>query len=401
MRRRSYTCSGLGTPHNSLVLTEPWTCYTGVMLRPGMAALLLLVMGCEPMADGFDFDRQEVPVFRRSTLVPPTTDPARLKVMAWNIKYGAARIDFWFDYWGDRVQLTPAEVKQNMAAICALIREYDPDILMTEEIEVNSRRSAYHDMVQDILEGTALNHAAYFQTWSSRYVPSEGLGRMDLGNAIFSKLPITFAERVRQVDRTDIDGLTKTFYLHRMIGRALIDVKGDELAAYVVHTEAYDKDGTKGRQIGQIHHELAAETRPWVLGGDLNELPPTAVKRSDFPDEHPDAKGTEYEQPPYTPELLRQYYDDFAPWITLAAYGATEQEQRRHYTHSVLGPASTDTQGQPGSWNRTLDYLFASPASSWAAGESDVLQTEGRLGITSDPLLLSDHAPVAGTWVRP
>jgi len=363
--------------------------------------LLLLATGCEPLADDFDFERQEVAVFRRSTLVPAQTAAGQLRVMAWNVKYGAARIDFWFDYWGDRVQLTPAEARQNLAALCALIREVDPDILMTEEIEVNSRRSAYIDMVQEILEQTSLNYGAYFQTWNSRYIPSEGLGRMDLGNAIFSKRPITFAERIRQPDRTDIDGLTATFYLHRMIGRALVDVGGEEIAAYVVHTEAYDKDGTKGRQVRQIHDEAGAETRPWVLGGDLNELPPTAVKREHFPDEHPDALGTEFEQPPYTPELLQPYYKDFVPWITLATYGATEAEQRRYYTHSVLGPGSLDTEGQPGFWNRTLDYLFASAGSSWAAGASDVLQTRGRQGIQSEPLLLSDHAPVVGTWVLP
>ena len=367
----------------------------------GLLVVLLLAAACEPLADDFDFERDAVPIFRRSTLVSPTVDPGRLKVMAWNIKYGAARIDFWFDFWGDRVQLTPTEAAHNIAEICSLIRQVDPDILMTEEIEVNSRRSAYRDMVRDILEGTALNYAAYFQSWNSRYVPSEGLGRMDLGNAIFSKHPITFAERIRQPDRTDIDGITRTFYLHRMIGRALVAVQGQELAAYVVHTEAYDKDGTKGRQIQQIHDEVQTETRPWVLGGDFNELPPTAVKLSDFPDEHPDAKGTEYEQPPYTPQLMQKLYDHFVPWISLAAYGTTEQEQRRYYTHSVLGPGSIDTQGNPGFWNRTLDYLFASAGSSWAAGQSDVLQTAGRLGVVSDPLLLSDHAPVAGTWVRP
>jgi endonuclease/exonuclease/phosphatase family metal-dependent hydrolase len=372
-----------------------------MIARALLVAAVAATTGCEQLADGFDFDRQEVPVFQRSALVPADSTPGRLKVMAWNIKFGAARIDFWFDYWGDRVQLTPAEAERNMADLCALIREVDPDLLMTEEIEVNSRRSAYRDMVQDILEQTTLNYAAYYQSWNSRYILSGGLGRMDLGNAIFSKHPITFAERIRQVDRTDQSALTAKFYIHRMIGRALVAVDGREVAAYVVHTEAYDQDGTKGRQIAQIHDEVSAEKRPWVLGGDFNELPPTAVKLSDFPDEHPDAKGTEYEQPPYTPKLMQPFFDDFAPWITLEQYGTTEAEQRRWYTHSVLGPLSRDNNGEPGFWNRTLDYLFASEPGSWAAGASDVLQTAGRLGIRSEPLMLSDHAPVAGTWVLP
>ena len=50
--------------------------------------------------------------------------------------------------------------------------------MMAEEIEVNSRRSAYYNMVQGILDNTKLNYGAYMQTWKSRYIAAEGLGRM-------------------------------------------------------------------------------------------------------------------------------------------------------------------------------------------------------------------------------
>jgi hypothetical protein len=287
-----------------------------------------------------------------------------------------------------------------MQDIYRLVNEYDPDILMTEEIEVNSRRSAYYDMVQGMLEGTRLNYGAYFQTWNSRYVPSEGVGRIDLGNAIFSKYPIDFAERIRQEDRTDQDGVTAMFYIHRMIGRAKIDVgEGRQVAAYVVHTEAYDQDGTKGRQIQQIYDEVHKETLPFVLGGDFNELPPSAIKLEGFPDEVPTSIGTEFEQPPYTPEIMQKFYDDFVPYISLARYGDTEEEQAEFFTHSVAGPLHADAEGNPQTWNRTLDYLFVTKADDWAPGSTDVLQGPGRLGIESDPLWLSDHAPVVGSWV--
>jgi hypothetical protein len=93
----------------------------------------VVVGACEPIADGLDYDRKAVPIFRRSAIVPPA-DPAprTLKVMAWNIKFGAARIDFWFDLWGDRVQMTRSEVVTNVAALCRLIREVDPDVLKRE-----------------------------------------------------------------------------------------------------------------------------------------------------------------------------------------------------------------------------------------------------------------------------
>ncbi len=382
------------------------------------AALLLVALslavgqlGCEPFADPQDFDREEVLIFKRSTLVPPKVQPqpAQLRVVAWNVKYGAARIPFWFDCWGDRVQMSKAEVDANMAKLYAAIDELNPDVLMTEEIEVNSRRSAYFDMVRGILENTDLNYAAYYETWDSQYVASEGVGRINLGNAIFSKYPITKAERIRQVDRTDQDGLTAMFYIKRAIGRAEIEVRsGSRVVAMVVHTEAYDNDGTKQKQIKQIHDLALKETLPVVVGGDFNELPPSAAKVVGFMDEREKAVcSSDFVQPPYTPAVMKPFYDDMVPFIDLSQYGGSELEQKRYYTHTVLGPDEKNDKGEAGFWNRTLDYLFVSKGTSWVAGSADVAQQKGqKLGganglgpvLTQDYLRLSDHAPVTGLW---
>jgi endonuclease/exonuclease/phosphatase family metal-dependent hydrolase len=189
--------------------------------------------------------------------------------------------------------------------------------------------------------------------------------------------------------------------LHHALGRAVIDLGGREVSANVVHVEAYDQDGTKQRQLQQVFDLIKDEPRPLLVGGDFNELPPTAAKIVSFDDEHPKARGTEFEQPAYTPEVMRKFYDRYLPAIDLGRYGATEDEQRRYYSHSVAGPDTLNAIGQPGFWNRTLDYLFVDRASAWAPGSTDVLQSPGRLGIRSDPMRLSDHAPVVGVWELP
>jgi len=362
--------------------------------------------------DDLDFDREDVALFRAETIEAPvaTSTQARLKVLTWNIKYGAGRIPFWFDCWGDRVSMTAEEVEANMNGLYALIQEYDPDILLTQETEFNSRRSAYYDMIQGLLDNTKLNYGAYVQTWNSRYIAAEGLGRMDLGNAIFSKYPIARAERIRQADRTDQDALTAAFYIRRAIGRAEIQVSAElTVAAYVVHAAAYDTDGTKQKHIQQFEELARAETLPFVLGGDFNELPPNAARLEGFDDERSTAVCSEdFAAQPYTPELMKFFYDELTPSITSARYGDTEAEQQRYYTHTVLGPDDQNERGEPGQWGRTLDYLFVDSSSRWLAGSTDVIQTSGqRVGgdngvgpvIQSDALKLSDHAPVVGTWV--
>ena len=377
--------------------------------------LILSVWGCEPFFDPQDFVRRDAPVFHAAEITepPPVGEPAELKVVAWNIKYGAARLPFWFDCWGDRVQMSEAEVEENMAGLYGMLNELDPDVLMVEEIEVNSRRSAYYNMVQGILDNTDLNYGAYHESWDSRYIASEGLGRMNLGMAMFSKYPIDKAENIKQEERTDLDALTHPFYIKRVIGRSELALGEDRrVAAYVVHTEAYDVDGTKQKQIAQIFEEVleSAKELPVLVGGDFNELPPTAVLKEGFEDERTTAVcGGDFEQPPYTPEVLDPFYETLIPAIPLERIGTTLEEQQRYYTHTVLGPDQENEAGEAGAWSRTLDYLFVSEG-QWVPGTTDVIQTKGqRLGgesgagpvIESDAMLLSDHAPVVGTWEVP
>ncbi len=377
--------------------------------------LLPFLAGCEWVADPQTFTREEVARFKAKAEHPaPPANPTRLKVMAWNVKYGACRVDFWFDFWGDRTQLSSTEVDDCLARVAGIIREYDPDILITEEIEVGSKRSAYVDMVRYLLEHTNLRYATFDETWDARYVPSEGLGRINLGNAIHSRYPITLGERIHQAERTDEDLLTKTFTIKRAMARAEVDLGDRTVAVYGVHTEAYDNDGTKQKQIQQIYELLKGETKPWLIGGDFNELPPVCdekatagsaescdgkLRLSGFLDERASSKGTPYEQPPYTPSVMKQFYDDFEPYIPLARYGVGEDHQRPYFTHSVLGPDGVNDDGRPGWWNRTLDYLFVRKGETWT--DADVLQEPGRQGISGDPSRASDHAPIVGTWGLP
>lgn len=384
------------------------------------ASFFILFFACEPFADQLDFEKSDAILLRAQTIKKAQPDDVidgklGLRVMAWNIKYGAKRLPFWFDCWGDRVSMSYEEVQANMQDLYEMVREANPDILMIEEVEVNSRRSAYVDMVQGFLDHTDLNYAAYFSTWDSRYIPSEGLGRLNLGNAILSKYPITDAQRIRQQNRTDLDPLTETFYIKRAIGRATLKIEDLDVAVYVVHTEAYDEDGTKAAQIKQIHEVTRTETLPYLLGGDFNELPPNALQLKGFPDEREEPVcGDAYDQPPYTPEVMLPFYEELHPSIPLSSYGETAETQARFYTHSVLGPKENNGRGWTGDWNRTLDYLFASPDTGWRAGTTDVLQRSGqKVGVydeatneegalqwtlKANPLELSDHAPTFGIW---
>src|SRR5690606_1556391 len=105
-----------------------------------------------------------------------------------------------------------AEVETNLQRIADVINAVDPDVLFLEEVDVNSKRSAFVDQVQWLLDHTQLNHGAYASQWRADFVPSDGLGAMDSGNAILSRWPLDDATRFALPLREDQSALVRYFY---------------------------------------------------------------------------------------------------------------------------------------------------------------------------------------------
>ena len=347
------------------------------MLRIGPLALLVTLSACDPFGTGFD-DREQAVLYASKTLEAPPNDPDELRVMTWNVKFGAGRVDFFFDCHGERGMLTEAEVTTHLSGLAAKIREIDPDIVVLNEIEIGSRRSSYVDQVQHLLDNTALNHGAYAAVWRVDFVPSDGIGRMDMGNAILARWPLRDAERIALPLISEHDGLTQYFYLKRNLLRARVDLpSGRDPWVVATHTAAFSQDGTKRRHIERFKAEIDAlsEDGSLVIGaGDLNALPPGSDKVRDFPDSACDER---FEADDYSEETdwLAELYDAYSPAIPLDVY---QGDNEPHFTHTTDGG---------GFWNRKLDYLFA-----------NVGLTDGRTH--QDTMALSDHAPVSATLPR-
>jgi endonuclease/exonuclease/phosphatase family metal-dependent hydrolase len=305
--------------------------------------------------------------------------------------------------------MTGAEADANIAGLIGLINEVEPDVLLGQEVEVNSKRTAYRDMVQMILDGTKLNYAAFIPVWKARFIAEQGLGRMESGIVVFSRYPITENLRIAQRDRNDQSELVRTFYLHRGIGQATIDVGGGRLVTVVnVHTAAYDNDGANGDHLVQIKSVVDALTGSFLVGGDFNAIPPGTQEHEGFDDEEPVPDDTAFQGAPYDLAAMQPFFDSFKAHMPLVAYKAGDVElQRRWYTHTVAPPM--DDQGLPHFWNRALDYLFTNTQfvdENGDEGFGEVLQQPGHGvrftpsddGIAGDPMTLSDHAPVVATW---
>jgi endonuclease/exonuclease/phosphatase family metal-dependent hydrolase len=351
---------------------------------PRLLAILSCCLGlvaCDPLHTGFD-DVERAVYYRAEDLDPAPDVVPRLRVMNYNLKFGGGRIDFFFDCFGDRVLMSRSEVIGNLQRLAAKIDQVDPDILIVQEVDVASKRAAYVDEMQWLLDHTRLNYGAYASQWKADYVPSDGLGAVDSGNAILSRYPISDAERLALSLREDQSTIERYFYLQRNILRARVQVPGWERTAVVAtHAEAYAHDGTKRSHIDRFQAELdrlAGEGYLVIGAGDLNTLPPGSEKQFDFPDSV--CTDEDFVADDYRAETtwLEPLYATYHPEIPLYDYQADEA---RYFSH---------TTDRNGFWNRKLDYIFTN--ATVVPGSGLVHQDEAHGGMATMPL--SDHAPV-------
>ncbi|MFQ6673718.1 MAG: endonuclease/exonuclease/phosphatase family protein [Fidelibacterota bacterium] len=343
----------------------------------------LIVAGCEPIATDFD-DLEEAVRYQAAEMTTPPSRVDSLLVMTWNIRYGAARIPWFGDSCGDRVILTKTEVTNALNGLAGKISEVNPDIVILQEVDVGSKRSDYIDQVQWLLDHTDLNYGAYASYWQIQFIPSDGLGRMDAGNAILSRWKFTEMERLALPLRGDQDALTQYFYLRRNILKVKVALPGqDNFYVVGVHTAAFSTDDTKKGHIDRFKETLDALDDMGALfaaGGDLNELPPESDS-TNYCDEARCPEDPEDVCPDgsdYGPERdwLTGLYNRYNSAISLGEY------RRTNGPYFTYGRAETDA------WDRKLDYLFTN--GRWIAGSDSTHQ---------DAIELSDHCPVTAKLV--
>lgn len=347
------------------------------------ALLSFLIFACEPFAT--EFDEIEEAVMYKAKKIKDFSSKKTIKVITWNIRFGVARLRFYGDGCGDKVILTKSEVIRGLEGLAAKIKAEDPDILLLQEVDVQSKKTAYIDQAQWLLDNTDMNYGAYASMWQAQAILADGLGRVNTGNLILSKWKLDNAERYQLPLRGDQDGLTKYFYLRRNVLKATVVMPGKEFYAVNTHLTAFATDDTKQKHINSFKNVLdniTAEGKYFIAGGDLNELPPNAFK-TDYcledkclNESYHAGIETEHKEGAYfTPEItwLQPFYDKYTPAISLFDYGNSEAG---HFTHSPDNNLILD---------RKLDYLWTN--TTWVSSKTH-----------QEATTLSDHIPVSAIW---
>ncbi|MFQ6677410.1 MAG: endonuclease/exonuclease/phosphatase family protein [Fidelibacterota bacterium] len=346
--------------------------------------LIFFLVSCEPLVTTFN-DIEDAVQYEAKKIESAPDPGGSIKVMTWNIRFGIGRLPFFGDTCGDRTVMTEKEVLDALERIAAKIEDVNPDIILMQEVDRESKRTAYIDQVQWILDHTDMNYATYASMWKAQTIPSDGIGRMDVGNVVMSKWPFNSSERIKLPLRTDQDALTKMFYLRRNALKTIVEVPGqNNFYAVNVHATAFATDDTKQKHIDkfkEILDKINSDGYHFIGGGDLNSIPPGSeydfclVDACEDESFHTDSDGGPHREGSYfnffenEPVILQPLYNKYNTAILLADAITDE-----HSTHSTSGDRL---------WNRKLDYIFSNQNIVPGSGitHQDVMQ-------------ISDHAPV-------
>ncbi len=356
------------------------------MKKPLFLLSLLFCVACENF-DPFDaiIESEEEPVtfYEASSKSDQSSPSDSLTVGSWNIKFAGGRLDFFFDCYGDRSLMEITEVETHLEGLATKINQMNLDILYLQEIDINAKRSGYIDQLQYLLDNSEFNYAVYASQWKNNYVPSDGIGRINSGNAILSRYPLNNAERTALPLIEEQSGFVQYFYLRRNILKAEIkDAQGQTITLLNTHTSAFAKDGTKDKQLAEIKSaadELQANGATFILGGDFNSLPPSSDQVDNFSDDVC-PKDSEFSANDFSAEtaIMLPFYD-YQPLISLEDYAANNADY------------FSFTANKEGFWNRKLDFMFTNANFKDGLVHLD----EARGGMATMPL--SDHAPLSGT----
>ena len=355
--------------------------------------LLLFPIGFQscipPLVDVFD-DTEKGVILEKADKVTALSPDSTVVVMTWNIRFGIGRGPWFGDACGYKVVYNRDEVLSNLQLLVDRIELIRPDILLLQEVDINSNRSGYTDQFKWLLDHTYFNYAAYGSQWKTQFIPSDGLGRLQEVNAIYSRWPITECTRTQLALRKDQIAIERYFYERCCMVTSKIEIPGfEQLSVINLHASAFATDSTKFQHIKSFENELDrlnSSGYTVIGGGDLNTIPPQSDS-TDYcleemcPGESFHHLGDEPFHRPgadFTPEkqLLVPVYAKYQPVIPLNEYLA---HQGSYFT-------SCSKPDQP--WKYAIDYMFTN--SRWKTGSGVVHQ---------ECVSESDHCPVSGMLV--
>ena len=219
-------------------------------------------------------------------------DQSTFTVLTWNVGYCGlgAESDFFMDG-GKSVRPDSSHlIAKNLSGIQGFLSGRDPDFILLQEVDADSKRSYGVDEVSALREKLA-RPSVYALNYSCKYVPYPlpTIGRVQSGLLTFSRWGIAEASRISLPCPFSWPVSTANLKRCLLISRIPIRGKDAELVLVNLHVEAYDDGEGKLAQSEQLRTFLQEEYQKGnyvVAGGDWNQVFPRSEQT--WPNTHPE-----------------------------------------------------------------------------------------------------------------
>lgn len=316
-----------------------------------------------------DYQPEEIIVeVKKGTYQTEDLDIDTISLMNWNIGYAGlgAEMDFFYDG-GTKVRPSKELNQKYLQNILNFIKTTDTvDFWLVQELDVNSKRSYYHDQVKEITDVKDGSYGVFAKNYMCQFVPvpvSDPLGYVEAGLMTFSNFPPE--ESVRHAYPLIASWPNKLFLLDRcfLLNRYPLN-NGKDLVVINTHNSAYVYDSVlRVKELQIIKMAMLEEYKKGnyvITGGDWNQIPPGYEPQGDYNGHN------------YKPSIVKMN-PDFMPDGWKWAYDNSAPTNRSNYKSFVRGENTTTC----------LDYYLVSP-------NVEIIETK-----TVDLLFAwSDHNPV-------
>ncbi len=231
------------------------------------------------------------PITREASAVIPRE--ATLNLLSWNIGYAGlgAESDFLMDGGQNVRSADENAVRRYLMGIEALSSSADYDLVMLQEVDVDSERTFGIDQARKLAYGTSF-HALNF---SCPFVPNpqtllyNPIGKVNSGLLTVSRYQVAGAERISLP--CPFTWPLRIVNLKRCLLASYLPIEGSDQKLVLVnlHLEAYDSGEGKIAQTKQLREFIQSEYQKGnyvIAGGDFNQVFPRSLDH--YPNLHPD-----------------------------------------------------------------------------------------------------------------
>ena len=222
-----------------------------------------------------DAEQVEISGTSKNILYPGTS----LRIVTWNMGYGALgdNADFFMDGGSSVFTADQWRVEANVQSMVNELAYIDPDMILLQECDVDSRRSYSIDEAAWITDELSYGQYTFAYNYRCLFVPYPipPLGGVNSGLLTLSDYIVRSSERIQLPCPFSWPVRLANLKRCLLVDRLPISGTGKELVLVNLHLEAYDDGSGKIAQTEMLREFLQEEADKGnyvIAGGDFNQI---------------------------------------------------------------------------------------------------------------------------------